>query len=113
MDGKSWSSRLKSYWRILGFSSYDPSDYWKEHPGGNDSIILASGEDVSEDFLAIHSDIAKSMLSRHHIGILQTINTKKNNFINPTEWEIFFNPKQWSKTILKTKNKLNHMMHII
>jgi nitrate reductase (NAD(P)H) len=95
-------------WFAVNGHVYDASDYLKEHPGGSDSIILASGEDASEDFLAIHSDIAKSMLSKYHIGILETINTKTNNFINEIDREFFLNTKQWSKTILKTKTKLNH-----
>jgi nitrate reductase (NAD(P)H) len=96
-------------WFAVNGHVYDGSEFLKEHPGGSDSIILASGEDASEDFLAIHSDNAKSMLIKYHIGILETTNiTKKNIKMNQINEEIFLNPKQWSKTILKIKKKLNH-----
>jgi nitrate reductase (NAD(P)H) len=52
-------------------------NFSKEHSGGVHSIILASGDDASEHFLVIHSNIVKSILRKYHIGILQTSNTKK------------------------------------
>ena len=42
---------------------YDATEYLSEHPGGADSILLAAGEDATEDFMAIHSSDAKKKLS--------------------------------------------------
>ena len=43
-------------WFIINGEVYDGTGYLNEHPGGADSIWLASGEkDSSEDFFAIHS----------------------------------------------------------
>jgi nitrate reductase (NAD(P)H) len=95
-------------WFAIHGHVYDASEYLKEHPGGSDSIISASGEDASEDFLAIHSDVAKSMLIKYHIGILQTTNLTTTNLITQKNREIFLDSKHWFKTILKIKKKINH-----
>lgn len=34
------------------------------HPGGADSILLAAGEDASDDFLAIHSIDGRQKLAQ-------------------------------------------------
>jgi len=91
-------------WFAINGHVYDASEYLKEHPGGRDSIISASGDDASEDFLAIHSNTAKLMLKKYHIGILQSRGT---NLSNEKHRDIFLNRKQWSKTMLKMKKKLN------
>jgi Cytochrome b5-like Heme/Steroid binding domain len=44
--------------------------FLKEHPGGVDSILLAAGDDVTEEFDAIHSKKAKAMLEKYCIGDL-------------------------------------------
>jgi nitrate reductase (NAD(P)H) len=95
-------------WFAINGYVYDASEYLKEHPGGRDAIILASGDDASEDFLAIHSNTAKSILKKYHIGILESSNTKKTNFPDEKYRDIFLNRKQWSKTMLKIKKKINN-----
>ena len=42
---------------------YNAKEYLKEHPGGADSILLASGDDATDDFVTIHSDDAKRKLA--------------------------------------------------
>ncbi|UJR38561.1 hypothetical protein I4U23_031227 [Adineta vaga] len=87
-------------WIAINGQVYDVSEYLKDHPGGRNSILVTSGMDASEDFLAIHSNHAKSMLIKYHIGILE----KQINI----HQEIFLSQNQWKKTILKTKKILNH-----
>ena len=96
-------------WFAVNGHVYDGSSFLNEHPGGSDSIILASGEDATEDFLAIHSDHAKSMLIKYHIGILDNISKKPSNLnLQTNNQDVFLNPKKWSKTILIRKLNLNH-----
>ncbi|CAF4560226.1 unnamed protein product [Rotaria sp. Silwood1] len=98
-------------WFAINGHVYDASEYLKDHPGGSDSIILASGADASDDFLAIHSDAAKAMLVKYHIGILET-NSLKNNVINGkhmnSERDIFLDQKNWNTVTLMEKIVLNH-----
>ncbi|KAF8332411.1 uncharacterized protein EI90DRAFT_3280670 [Cantharellus anzutake] len=57
---------------VVDGNVYDGTNFLEEHPGGADSIWLASGEaDATEDFIAIHSDDARTKLKKFHIGRLQ------------------------------------------
>ena len=49
---------------------YDGTPFLKDHPGGADSIMLAAGQDASDEFDAIHSTKAKAMLEDYYIGEL-------------------------------------------
>ena len=84
-------------WFAVHGHVYNATSFLKEHPGGSDSIIFASGADASEEFLSIHSDNAKAMLIKYHIGILQS-----------KESDVFLKRDCWSKAMLKTKTQLNH-----
>ncbi|CAF0881394.1 unnamed protein product [Adineta steineri] len=99
-------------WIAVNEHVYDVSKYLKDHPGGVDSIVLASGMDATDDFMTIHSDHAKSMLIKYQIGILKTNTTKKNNQIDEinanTQRDIFLSHKQWTKATLKRKTEVNH-----
>jgi len=99
-------------WFAVNGHVYDGSAFLKEHPGGGDSIVLASGADASDDFMAIHSDTAKAMLINYHIGILQLTHPNNKKIINEinsdNKREVFLNPKQWSKCTLKLKKQINH-----
>ncbi|KAH7313228.1 nitrate reductase [Rhizoctonia solani] len=57
-------------WFVVDGEVYDGTGYLADHPGGADSIILAAGQDASEDFFAIHSPDAKKKMSAYHIGTL-------------------------------------------
>ena len=51
-----------SPWIVIHNSVYDCTTFLEEHPGGSDSIVIHAGTDCSEEFDAIHSSRAKSML---------------------------------------------------
>ncbi|KAF8599085.1 hypothetical protein BDV93DRAFT_539018 [Ceratobasidium sp. AG-I] len=57
-------------WFVVDGEVYDGTGYLADHPGGADSIILAAGEDATEDFMAIHSPDAKKKMAAFHIGTL-------------------------------------------
>ena len=56
-------ARLISRQFVVNGEVYDATDYLQDYPGGADSIFLASGEDATEDFMAIHSIDAKKKLA--------------------------------------------------
>ncbi|KAH7919273.1 putative nitrate reductase [Leucogyrophana mollusca] len=60
----------ESPWFVVDGNVYDGTAYLNEHPGGPGSIIAAAGLDVTEEFTAIHSEVAKAMMSKYHIGSL-------------------------------------------
>ena len=49
-------------WFVVDGEVYNGTEYLREHPGGESSIMLVAGEDASEDFNAIHSDDARAKL---------------------------------------------------
>ncbi|KAG8725079.1 hypothetical protein FRC09_009045 [Ceratobasidium sp. 395] len=57
-------------WFVVDGEVYDGTGYLGDHPGGADSILLAAGEDATEDFMAIHSPDAKKKMAAFHIGTL-------------------------------------------
>ncbi|CAF1404880.1 unnamed protein product [Rotaria sordida] len=98
-------------WFAVNGHVYNATEYLKDHPGGSESIILASGADASDDFIAIHSDTAKAMLVKYHIGILK-INPSKKTIIDEADadpkQDIFIDQKRWNTVTLKAKVALNH-----
>ncbi|CAF3339822.1 unnamed protein product [Rotaria socialis] len=94
-------------WFAVNENVYDATDYLKEHPGGFHSIVAACGGDASDDFIALHSDVAKAMLVKYHIGIYKK-SSSKQLIIDESHGEIFLDQKHWKKTVLKKKIILNH-----
>ena len=60
----------KSAWIVVDNNVYDATPFLKDHPGGGASIVMNSGADATEEFHAIHSDNATSMLEDYLIGSL-------------------------------------------
>ncbi|BAT78581.1 hypothetical protein LR48_Vigan04g183300 [Vigna angularis] len=61
-----------SAWIIVNGHVYDCTRFLKDHPGGEDSILINAGTDCTEEFEAIHSGKAKEMLQDYRIGELMT-----------------------------------------
>lgn len=66
-----------STWFVVEGGVYDATRYLKGHPGGAASIVMNSGGDATEDFLAIHSEKAKAMLQEYYIGDLADARAEK------------------------------------
>lgn len=100
-------------WFAVRGHVYDASEYLSEHPGGRDSIVLASGMDATDDFMAIHSDRAKAMLAKYHIGVLQATATDKDKPADQTntdgqQRDVFLQQRYWTPAMLRRKTILNH-----
>lgn len=65
-------SSQESAWIIVHGHVYDTTAFLKDHPGGADSILINAGTDCTEEFDAIHSEKAKTMLDTYRIGELIT-----------------------------------------
>ncbi|CAA6664921.1 unnamed protein product [Spirodela intermedia] len=65
-------STRDSAWIVVHGRVYDCTSFLKDHPGGADSILINAGTDCTEDFDAIHSEKAKSMLETYRVGELIT-----------------------------------------
>ncbi|KAE8716348.1 Nitrate reductase [Hibiscus syriacus] len=63
---------VDSAWIVVHGNIYDCTSFLKDHPGGTDSILINAGTDCTEEFEAIHSDKAKSLLESYRIGELTT-----------------------------------------
>lgn len=99
-------------WFVVNGQVYDGTKFLKEHPGGAESIIMASGADATDDFMAIHSETAKKMLVDYHLGRLKAnvlpvprgVATLDRSQPRPT----FLNPKIWQKSRLLRKRHITH-----
>ncbi|KAL8199522.1 hypothetical protein R6Q57_013090 [Mikania cordata] len=61
-----------SAWIVVHGHIYDCTTFLKDHPGGQDSILINAGTDCTEEFDAIHSDKAKKLLEEYRVGELVT-----------------------------------------
>lgn len=99
-------------WFTVNGHVYDASEYLKEHPGGISAIVLAGGADATDDFMAIHSDTAKAMLSKYHIGILETKGSETRTIADESgdsiQGDIFLHQKKWNPATVKTKTTISH-----
>ncbi|KIX04139.1 uncharacterized protein Z518_07693 [Rhinocladiella mackenziei CBS 650.93] len=103
----------KQPWFVVHGEVYDGTAFLDEHPGGAQSIISAAGTDSTDEFMAIHSETAKAMMPKYHIGSLDETaksaltegETEANQSAIPTE--IFLNPKVWKKAVLHGKKTVS------
>ncbi|KAF7713589.1 Nitrate reductase (NADPH) [Penicillium ucsense] len=98
-------------WFVVDGEVYDGTAFLEGHPGGAISITSSAGLDVSEDFLAIHSETAKAMMPDYHIGTLRpdAIKALKNS-TQPTPGErrpTFLQPNAWFKLKLSEKKTVS------
>ncbi|KAF8769499.1 hypothetical protein HU200_006535 [Digitaria exilis] len=68
-----------STWIVVHGHVYDCTNYLKDHPGGADSILINAGTDITDEFDAIHSDKAKTLLDAYRIGKLVTSSTSSGH----------------------------------
>ncbi|GLB06275.1 hypothetical protein AtubIFM57258_001572 [Aspergillus tubingensis] len=91
-------------WFIVNGEVYDGTAFLEGHPGGAQSIISSAGIDVSEEFLAIHSETAKAMMPDYHIGTMDkaSLEALKNDSAPESDEPrtTFLQSKSWSKTTL-------------
>ncbi|KAL8964490.1 MAG: hypothetical protein Q9183_004413, partial [Haloplaca sp. 2 TL-2023] len=97
-------------WFVVNGEVYSGTSFMKEHPGGAQSIISAAGMDSSDEFLAIHSETAKSMMPGYHVGTLDAAGQKtlSEPEAQPTDADsapepIFLRPKAWTTAALHSK----------
>ncbi|KAM0482025.1 hypothetical protein ACHAPX_003359 [Trichoderma viride] len=102
-----------SPWFVVEGHVYDGTSFLTSHPGGEQSIRLAAGEDATEDFLAIHSMDAKKLLKDYHIGKLEEVASpsisvppKSDNQNDPSK--PFLNSKVWKKIRLVHRRDISH-----
>ncbi|KUI68193.1 Nitrate reductase [NADPH] [Cytospora mali] len=102
-------------WFVLDGEVYDGTKFLEGHPGGAASITGAAGQDVTEEFMAIHSENAKAMMPSYHIGTLDAESKKKllesgettpsSDSLEPRS--IFLHPKTWYKAALTCKTPIS------
>jgi len=98
------NSSAEKPWFVLNGEVYDGTDFLEGHPGGAISITSSAGLDVSEDFLAIHSETAKMAMPDYHIGTLDKVSLEglKNNSASSSDEPrpVFLQSRAWTKAKL-------------
>lgn len=93
-------------WIVVDGQVYDVTDYLESHPGGPESITMVAATDVTEDFMAIHSDTAKALLKNYHIGTLaSTPAAVGTETTSEPPGPVFLEPKKW-KTLKLTEREV-------
>lgn len=94
-------SSAEKPWFVVNGEVYDGTGFLEGHPGGAISISSSAGLDVSEDFLAIHSETAKMMMPDYHIGTLDnaSVEALKINActVSDEPRPVFLQSRAWSK----------------
>lgn len=118
-------------WIVVHDLVYDCTPFMKDHPGGASSILITAGTDTTEEFDAIHSSKAHTMLQDYLIGQLSSseehssttsslalsnafshTNTTNNSTITLSssineDHTPFLEPKKWKKMTLDSKQSLS------
>ncbi|KAK9436787.1 Nitrate reductase [Metarhizium brunneum] len=93
-------------WFIVDGQVYDGTPFLEGHPGGSASIFGAAGQDVTEEFVTIHSENAKAMMPAYHIGKLDEDAlaqlSGETNECDPSR-SVFLDSKVWTKATLQEK----------
>ncbi|KAJ4863427.1 oxidoreductase molybdopterin binding domain-containing protein [Trichoderma breve] len=103
-----------SPWFVVEGHVYDGTGFLSAHPGGEQSIRLAAGEDATEDFMAIHSMDAKKMLRDYHIGKLEQPSESSRSAMAASPQpqddpsKPFLEPKVWKNVLLVQKREVSH-----
>ncbi|KAJ6120699.1 Eukaryotic molybdopterin oxidoreductase [Penicillium sp. IBT 18751x] len=88
-------------WFVINGEVYDGTGFLEDHPGGAISITASAGLDVSEDFLAIHSETAKMMMPDYHIGSLDKVSLEalesNASTVSDESRPVFLQSRAWSK----------------
>ncbi|KAG6017325.1 hypothetical protein E4U43_001704 [Claviceps pusilla] len=96
-----------SPWFIINNQVYDGKAFLDEHPGGAASILGAAGQDITEEFIAIHSESAKMMMPDYHVGRLDASTLSELAQGDDTACDssraIFLDTKKWTKAVLHKK----------
>ncbi|KAK4166014.1 hypothetical protein QBC43DRAFT_287353 [Cladorrhinum sp. PSN259] len=95
-----------SPWFVLNGQVYDGTAFLEGHPGGASSIVNAAAQDVSDEFLAIHSENAKAMMPQYHIGHLSPSTLAVLSLPPPpttSSSATFLSPKIWTTATLTSK----------
>lgn len=92
-------------WIAIRNKVYDCTPFMKLHPGGVDSIVLAAGQDCTEDFDAIHSTAAHDMLEKYIIGTIATRPLQATVAVTPADAPSsqFLDPRVWKTITLDKK----------
>ncbi|KAK4181894.1 hypothetical protein QBC36DRAFT_316816 [Triangularia setosa] len=101
-----------SPWFVLNGEVYDGTAFLEGHPGGAASITNAAAQDISDEFLAIHSENAKAMMPQYHIGTLDSTSLSLLSSPTPASGTSsprpsFLHPKQWLPATLVSKKKVS------
>ncbi|KAI9879835.1 MAG: hypothetical protein M1830_006858 [Pleopsidium flavum] len=101
-------------WFVVKGEVYDGTEFMKEHPGGAQSIISAAGLDTSDEFLAIHSETAKAMMTSYHVGTLDEASKlvlSEGEVQESADSSIcrstFLRPRSWTKAVLCEKKSVS------
>ncbi|KAK4553703.1 hypothetical protein LTR86_009201 [Recurvomyces mirabilis] len=100
-------------WFVVNGEVYDGTAFLTGHPGGAQSIVSAAGLDTTDEFMAIHSETAKGMMTDYHIGRLdeegraalsgEDVQPDPSATPSPT----FLDSRAWKKAILHTKTTVS------
>ncbi|KAG6072282.1 hypothetical protein E4U30_007304 [Claviceps sp. LM220 group G6] len=100
-----------SPWFIINNQVYDGRPFLEDHPGGAASISGAAGQDVTEEFIAIHSENAKAMMPQYHIGRLDHSALAELVKDDDTRYEtnrtVFLDTSQWIQAHLLEKTPVS------
>ncbi|KAF2639636.1 hypothetical protein P280DRAFT_402299 [Massarina eburnea CBS 473.64] len=102
----------KTPWFVVNGQVYDGEAFLEGHPGGAQSIISSAGQDSTDEFMAIHSETAKAMMTDYHIGTLDPASMLALTSAEPTQTSTsprstFLDPRTWTKALLHTKTSVS------
>ena len=75
MDDVASNNTSRACWLVIKNQVYDATRFLSSHPGGDKSVLEYAGKECTDAFTSSHSQSAKGMLQRYHIGSLRGATT--------------------------------------
>ncbi|ORX45271.1 molybdopterin binding oxidoreductase [Hesseltinella vesiculosa] len=105
-------------WIVVHDKVYDCTPFLHDHPGGASSILICGGADTTEEFDAIHSSKAQTMLEDYLVGYDALVKGFSSSLSLATALSsadddtVFLQPRQWLDLTLAKKTRLSPTTHV-
>ncbi|XP_074580054.1 cytochrome b5-like [Curcuma longa] len=91
----------KDCWLVICGKVYDVTKFLKEHPGGDEVLLLSTGKDATHDFEDVgHSTSARAMMDEYYVGEIDAATIPKKVVHTPTK-QPNYNPGKTSESFVK------------
>ncbi|KAE8727360.1 Cytochrome b5 [Hibiscus syriacus] len=93
--------KTKDCWLIISGKVYDATPFMEDHPGGDEIVLSATGEDATNDFEDVgHCDSARELMGNYYIGEIDSKTVPAKRAYSPPQ-QPAYNPDKTPEFVVK------------